>query len=76
MLFVVATTMTAAAQMVPQFIEATRRGAWSPLKGTLNIGLTVFVIACVLALLLIAVGRWLAVLRGVAEPKRLPVQEP
>lgn len=76
MLFVVATTMTAAAQMVPQFVEATRRGAWSPLKGTLNIGLTVFVIACVLALLLIAFGRWLAVLRGVAEPKRLPIQRP
>ena len=39
------------------------------LKGTLSIAMTVFVIACVAALLLMAVGRWVAVLSG-AVPVR------
>jgi carbon starvation protein len=64
MLFVITTTMTASAQMVPQFVKLVQLGQWSLLKGALNIGLTVFVIACVLMLLLIAAGRWLAVLRA------------
>jgi carbon starvation protein len=69
MLFVTATTMTAAAQMMPQFVKLIQAGAWSPLKGVLNIGLTTFVIACVLTLLLIAAGRWIAAAR---PPKVLP----
>ncbi len=64
MLFVTATTMTAGAQMIPQFVQLMDRGVWGPIKGTLNIGLTVFVIACVGSLLLIAASRWVVVLAG------------
>ncbi|MBM4068886.1 MAG: carbon starvation protein A [Planctomycetes bacterium] len=64
MLFVTMTTMTAASQMLPQFIRFTRDGVWSPVKGTLNIALTVFVVACVAALLLIAASRWVAAAMG------------
>jgi carbon starvation protein len=66
MLFVSVTTTSAAAKMIPQFIAFVRNGTWSGLKGTLNVGLMVFVFACVAALLLLAVGRWLLVLRGLA----------
>jgi carbon starvation protein len=68
MLFVTATTLTAGAQMIPQFVERMQRGDWGTLKGTLNIGLTVFVIACVGALLLIAISRWIVVLAGLGRP--------
>jgi hypothetical protein len=34
----------------------------------LNISLTVFVIACVLALLFLAAGRWVAIARGLVPP--------
>ncbi len=65
MLFVTATTMTAGAEMVgwqfPAMIQAGQ--VW---KGSLNIVLTVFVVACVGALLLMAAARWLAVLGGMA----------
>jgi hypothetical protein len=44
-------------------------GAWSVLKGGLNIFLMVFVMACVAALLFQAAARCLAVLRGM-----VPVQ--
>jgi carbon starvation protein len=61
MLFVTATTLTAGAQMVgrqfPAMIESGQQ-----LKGTLNIVLTVFVIACVGMLLLMAASRWATVL--------------
>jgi carbon starvation protein len=60
MLFVTATTMTAASQMIPQLMQMK-----DSLKAGLNISMMIFVIACVAALLLTAVGRWLAVLRGV-----------
>jgi carbon starvation protein len=69
MLFVIATTMTAAGEMIPQFVKLVQVGQWSLLKGGLNIGLTVFVTACVWMLLLIAAGRWIAVARS---PKPLP----
>jgi carbon starvation protein len=64
MLFVTATTVTAGAKMIPQFLQLVDRGVWSPLKGYLNVGLMVFVMACVGALLLLALSRWLAVARG------------
>ncbi len=64
MLFVSTTTLTASYQMIPQFLQMVGNGVWSPLKGALNIGLMVFVITCVLALLAQA-ARWIAVLRGV-----------
>jgi carbon starvation protein len=64
MLFVTATTLSAGALMLPQFVELTTKGTWSPLKGYLNVGLMVFVIACVLALLLLALARWVGVAWG------------
>jgi carbon starvation protein len=66
MLFVTATTMTAGAQMIRSFSLLLPD---NPLKWTLNIALTVFVITCVALLLLIAVARWVAVLRGI-----IPIQ--
>ncbi len=69
MLFVTTTTMTAAAKMIPQFIQR-----FSAVKSALNVGLMVFVIACVGALLLQAAGRWIAVLGGMAPTR--PVPEP
>ena len=69
MLFVTATTMTAAGEMIPQFMELVSIKRWSLLKGVLNIGMTAFVTACVLTLLLIAAGRWIAVIRS---PRPLP----
>ncbi len=64
MLFVTTTTLTAGAQMVPQFLDKVRLGQWHWAKGALNTGLTVFVIACVGTLLLMAASRWVAVLGG------------
>jgi carbon starvation protein len=69
MLFVTATTMTAAVQMIPQFVGLVTAGRWSVLKGTLNVGLMVFVMACVLALLIHAAARWLAVWGGLAPAR-------
>lgn len=79
MLFVTTTTLTAGAKMIPQFIEFTQRGIWNPLKGTLNVSLMVFVMACVGVLLLQALSRWIVVLRGPTpisvDEKGLLVQE-
>jgi carbon starvation protein len=61
MLFVTGTTLTAGAQVVGSQFPA-MISAGQVVKGSLNIALTVFVIACVGTLLLMAVGRWLAVL--------------
>jgi carbon starvation protein len=63
MLFVTATTMTAGAQMVGvQFPVIIKSG--QAVKGYLNIALTVFVVASVGLLLLLAVSRWIGVLSG------------
>jgi carbon starvation protein len=67
MLFVTATTMTAATTMVTTHFPAYIRQGMV-LKGTLSMAMTIFVIACVLALLLLAVSRWLLVARGVIKP--------
>jgi carbon starvation protein len=63
MLFVVATTMTAGVEMVGGRFMGMIQGG-QVLKGTLNLVMTVFVMACVGVLLLMAVSRWLAVGRG------------
>jgi carbon starvation protein len=69
MLFVVSTTMTAAAQMVcVQFPWMISQGR--VLTGWLNIGLTLFVVVTVMTLLLMAAARWIAVLGGM-----IPVRE-
>jgi hypothetical protein len=75
MLFVTSTTLTAGAQMLPQFVKKTQDGDWSVLKGVLNVGLMLFVILCVAALLFQAAARWVAVLRGVVpvRPERAGV---
>ncbi len=70
MLFVCTTTMTAANQMVlysfPRMIEQ-----GSVLRGWLNIGLTLFVVACVMTLLLMAVSHWLLIgLKGAARTEK------
>jgi hypothetical protein len=63
MLFVTATTMSAATEMVlkrfPAMISSGQPGL--VLKGLVSLPTTIFVIACVLALLLLAVSRWVAV---------------
>jgi carbon starvation protein len=65
MLFVTATTATAGSLMIPQFIGLVQQGVWSPLKGVLNISMTLFIFTCVFALLLLALSRWIAVVKGV-----------
>jgi carbon starvation protein len=69
MLFVTATTMTAGVDMVGyQFPE--RIWAGDVATGVLNIALTVFVMASVGALLLMAAGRWIAVASGMAPTRK------
>lgn len=61
MLFVTTTTMTAGTQLVGyQFPERIK----DPTILTLNIGLTLFVMTSVMALLLMAVSRWVGVVAG------------
>ena len=68
MLFVTATTMTAACEMCG-FSFPTMIRSGQVLKGALSMAMTVFVVTCVLTLLLLAVARWLAVACG-AIPTR------
>jgi len=72
MLFVTATTLTAGANMVgvqfPAMIAAGQVG-----KGVLNSALTIFVIACVGLLLVMAVSRWIAVAAGMIRPQEKQV---
>ncbi len=63
MVFVTATTMSAGVIMVRRFL------AMGNLTGILNLSLTVFVMASVAFILLWAVARWIAVLRGVMPTK-------
>jgi carbon starvation protein len=67
MVFVTITTNTAGVQMITQFIA---RITADPVKWILNISLTVFVMVCVATLLLMAVARWIAVIRGVIPTRR------
>jgi carbon starvation protein len=69
MLFVTSTTLTAGYNMVRYQFPAMIATGQSDMvwKGTLNIALTVFVVACVGSLLLMAAGRWVGVLGGMVE---------
>jgi carbon starvation protein len=75
MLFVTTTTLSAGTIMVgktfPSMIEDGQRLGNNELiiKGVLNIGVTVFIVACVGTLLLIAASRWVAVLGGLVPRK-------
>jgi carbon starvation protein len=69
MLFVCATTLTAGAEMVgKRFPKLIADG--QTVKGTLNMVLTIFVMACVGALLLLAISRWILVARGLIPVRR------
>ncbi len=63
MLFVTATTLTAAVEMVGVRFPAMIRGG-QVLKGGLSMAMTIFVIACVGTLLLLSMSRWILVARG------------
>jgi carbon starvation protein len=77
MCFVTTTTLSAGYLMMQQFLAIPH---WGALKKGLNVGLMLFVITCVIALLLLAVARWVAVWKGVIpvrpeEPAREPSHE-
>jgi carbon starvation protein len=74
MLFVTATTMSAAAEMCTKRFPV-MMGSPQPavvVKGTLSLVMTIFVVCCVAVLLLLAVSRWLAVWRGVVPVREEP----
>ena len=71
MIFVTTTTMTAGVELVGgQWPALYREGRG--MQATLNIGLTVFVIASVGSLMILAVSRWIAVLTGSIPLKTQP----
>jgi carbon starvation protein len=80
MAFVIATTMTAGVKMVggsfpgsfPYLIDVEKK----VLSGVLSMAMTVFVMACVAVLLLLAVSRWLLVAKGVIPVKPDAPQPP
>ncbi|MBY0526887.1 MAG: carbon starvation protein A [Gemmataceae bacterium] len=75
MLFVTATTLTAATQMIGYRFPAMIADG-DEFKGVMNICLTVFVVVCVGLLLLIAVSRWIAVVTGAVpvRPDEVPIE--
>ena len=74
MCFVTATTMTAGYQLINSWTKPIRAplfdtrlpfpGSDVIVKNLLNTGFSIFIMFCVVALLLIAAGRWLAVMRA------------
>ncbi len=72
MLFVTATTMTAGTLMVRNFLVMIQGGAdmpAQPLRGVLNLSLTLFVMVSVGLLLLLAASRWIAVATGMVAAR-------
>jgi carbon starvation protein len=76
MLFVTATTMTAAAEMCTKWFPTMMGSPQTAVvvKGTLSLVMTIFVVCCVMTLLLLAVSRWLAVYRGVVPVREEPTE--
>ena len=70
MMFVIATTMTAASQLIKIWVGQMERYEMPLVKGWLNVAFTVFIVACVASLLLIAVARWLTVLGRPPLPRK------
>jgi carbon starvation protein CstA len=68
MLFVTTTTMTAGVQMAQQFMGDINDG--KVLRGSLNLGLTLFVMVSVGMILLLAVSRWYGVLTGLIKERQ------
>ncbi len=76
MLFVTVTTLTAAREMVwSRFLPSLSRQE-QVLKNGLSLTMTVFVVVCVSALLLLAVSRWFLVLSGKAPVRRDDSDQP
>jgi carbon starvation protein len=70
MLFVISTTMTAGVQMCSgKFIDL-MRDEKTVLTGALSLAMTVFVMTCVAALLILAVSRWLLAAKGIVDLKK------
>ncbi len=67
MLFVTTTTMTAGVRMAQRFTDDMRGGNAA---GALNLGLTLFVMISVGAILLLAVSRWVGVMMGMVPLKK------
>ncbi len=76
MLFVITTTMSAGVVMVGQFAGMMERG--QPLRGALNLGLTLFVMVSVGLVVLLGAARWIAVAGGKIKPRpeAAPVPQP
>jgi carbon starvation protein len=82
MLWVLTTTLTASRVLIferfPTLIDSGRKlieageitgGNQKVLAGTLNIGLTLFVVTCVLALVIVALARWTGVAMGAIKSR-------
>ncbi|MBI3412193.1 MAG: carbon starvation protein A [Planctomycetes bacterium] len=67
MLFVTTTTMTAGVQMSGRFVGMIDSG--QALRGVLNLSMTLFVMLSVGFVLILALGRWLAVGGGMIRPR-------
>ncbi|MFO0967481.1 MAG: carbon starvation protein A [Gemmataceae bacterium] len=71
MAFVTTTTMTAGVQLSQGFVDKIQNGKeGEALAGVLNLGLTLFVMASVGTILVMAVGRWLGVGGGMVEARK------
>jgi carbon starvation protein len=83
MAFVTLTTMTAGTQMVGSQFPATIQAGWDQIEagrqaagngmvltGYLSIAFALFVIVCVMTLLLMAISRWVAVIKGWIPPRK------
>jgi carbon starvation protein len=69
MLFVTATTMSAGVIMTQNFYGMIEAGQW--LRGSLNLGLTLFVMVSVSFILLLAASRWIGVAGGLIKPRTI-----
>jgi carbon starvation protein len=67
MLFVTATTMSAGVIMTGNFYDMIQSG--NTLRGTLNLGLTLFVMVSVGFIVLLSAARWLGVAGGMIQPR-------
>jgi carbon starvation protein len=73
MLFVTSTTMTAGYMLVTGRFWKMLADPKTVVMGYLNIGLSIFMMACVIVILLAAVHRWTSVLRGRAATEPAPM---
>jgi carbon starvation protein len=67
MLFVATTTTTTGVYEIRRFLRLVDSGAWSTAKGAVNVGLTLFLLTCVVVILSTAAARWIKILRWAAR---------